>query len=116
MLFFWLKVIASALLIAAISELSKRNVLFAGVMASLPLVSLLSIVWLYLETKSTEKVITLSHSIFFMVLPSLLFFLILPIFLRKEVPFFIALFLSCLILGGAYSGFIWLYDKVGIKL
>ena len=67
-----LKVLVSALVIVGVTELSKRvGPFWAGVLASLPLVSLLSFTWLYRETRDAEAVARLSWSVFWLVLPSL---------------------------------------------
>ena len=71
MLYYILKFTISALLIVAISEVSKRYSLAAGILASLPIISILAMIWLYVDTNSIQKVSKLSTSIFWMVLPSL---------------------------------------------
>lgn len=111
-----LKFVSSAALIVAVSEVSKHSSLFGGLLASLPLVSLLSILWLYGETKSTELVAGLSNSIFWMVLPTLPLFLVLPFLLKKQVPFYGAFFISCAVTVCGYYGLIHLLHKLGIRL
>jgi uncharacterized membrane protein (GlpM family) len=81
-----LKVGISALIIVGISEASKRSTLLGGLLASLPLTSLLAFIWLYRDTQDSAKVSALSTSIFWLVLPSLVLFLTLPMFL-KRMPF-----------------------------
>ncbi len=83
MLYYILKFTISALLIVAVSEVSKRFSLVAGILASLPIVSVLAMIWLYIDTSSVEKVTKLSTSIFWMVLPSLSLFIMLPVLLKK---------------------------------
>ena len=73
MLYLAVKTMISAVLIVAIGELAKRSPLAAGLIASIPLLSLLAIVWLYVDTRSVEQVSALSWSILLMILPSLLF-------------------------------------------
>jgi hypothetical protein len=116
MMQYLVKTLISALLIVVVSECSKKNQWLGGIIAALPLLSILAMVWLYWETKNVDKVINLSYGVFWMVLPSLPFFLILPMFLRKEVPFFIALVLSCLVLFLIYISTMWIYNRAGIKL
>lgn len=70
---FFIKVIMSALIIAGVSELGRRYSLFAAVLASLPLTSILAITWLYYDTHDTEQVVQLTQLIFWVVLPSLIF-------------------------------------------
>ncbi|HEV2613213.1 MAG TPA: DUF3147 family protein [Gammaproteobacteria bacterium] len=90
-LYLTLKVLISAILIVAISEIAKRSTLLGGILASVPLTSVLAILWLYSESKDTQKIIALSYDIFWLVLPSLIFFLALPFLLKKSVNFYVAL-------------------------
>jgi hypothetical protein len=82
-----IKVALSALIIVAISEIAKRSSFLGGLLASLPIVSFMAIIWLYVETKDAEKVAKLSINIFWLVLPSLAFFQILPMLLRSKINF-----------------------------
>ena len=84
---FILKILLSALIIASVSELAKRNTFMAALLAALPFTSLLAIVWLYLETKDLTRIASLSKDIFWTVLPSLVFFILLPLLLRKGLGF-----------------------------
>ena len=83
MIYYLTKLIISATLIVVISEAAKRSSWLGGLLASLPLVSFLSIVWLYVDTKDADKVAALSTSIFWLVLPSLAFFVALPLLLKQ---------------------------------
>lgn len=81
------KLLISAALIVAVSEVAKRSSAAGGLLASLPLVSLLGIIWLYRDTGDAGKVAALSWSIFWMVLPSLSLFVVLPVMLRHGASF-----------------------------
>ena len=59
-----IKTLISAVIIVAISELSRRSSLLGALLASLPLTSLLAFIWLYRDTHDTEKIAALSTSIF----------------------------------------------------
>ena len=83
MLRYIVKIIISAILIVIISEISKRASFWGGLIASLPITSLLAIIWLYIDTGDRKKVSNLSINIFWFVLPSLLFFVALPFFITK---------------------------------
>src|SRR4051812_43006612 len=87
MIYYILKMAVSAALVMGVSEAAKRSGFIGGLIASLPIVSLLAIGWLYGETRDIQKVATLSWSIFWLVLPSLTFFAVFPILLRKSWPF-----------------------------
>ena len=85
-----LKFAISAALIFAVAEIRKRSSLIGGLFASLPLVSLLAIIWLYHDARDTQKVAALSTSIFWLELPSLVLF----IALKRGVTFWPSLGVS----------------------
>jgi uncharacterized membrane protein (GlpM family) len=90
------KVCVSAALIVLISELSKRSTMLAAILASLPLVSVIAMVWLYVETGSLERIAALSSSIFWLVLPSLVLFCALPFLIKRGWGFWPSLGVSTL--------------------
>lgn len=63
-MYFLIKTLITALIIAATSELSRRYTLWAALLASLPLTSILAFLWVYWDTKDTGKIIELSYSVF----------------------------------------------------
>lgn len=103
MIYYTTKVVISALLIVVISEIAKRSTMMGAVVASLPLVSILAMVWLYHESGDTAKIIALSTDIFWLVIPSLALFIFLPILLKCNVNFYISLSISILITALAYG-------------
>ena len=56
MIYYIIKVAISATLIVAISEVSKKSSLIGGILASIPVVSVLAMIWLYSETKDVAKI------------------------------------------------------------
>lgn len=98
-----LKYALSAAIIVAVAEIAKRNLILAGFVASLPLTSLLAFAWLYHDTHETGRVAELSYKILWLVLPSLVLFLALPLLLRHGVGFYPALALSTVIMLAAYG-------------
>ncbi len=114
---YFIKIILSAVLIVLISEISKRTSFWGGLIASLPITSLLAIIWLYIDTGDKEKVSKLSINIFWFVLPSLLFFITLPFFITKlgwNVYFSIAVSSGITMFG--YYLMAALLAKYGIKI
>ena len=108
MWFFIFKTLVTALIVAAISELSRRFSLFAAMLASLPLVSIMAFVWIYVDDKDTQKLITMSHDIFWLVLPSLTFFLVFPFLLKQGMVFWGALLISCICMSALYGLTLWI--------
>lgn len=88
------KLIVSALVIVAVSEIAKRSTGLAAVVASLPLTSLLAFVWLRLEGSGNHQIADLSQQIFWFILPSLLLFILLPVLLRSGMAFWLSLGLA----------------------
>lgn len=111
-----IKVLVTAIVVVAVSELGKRSSFWGAVLASLPLTSLLAFVWLYRGTGDTEAIASLSHAIFWLVLASLPMFLVLPALLRNGVWFWPALGASCLVTVGLYFGLVRVLGRLGVQL
>lgn len=111
-----LKIGLSALILVAIAEIAKRSSFWAAALASLPLTSLLAFVWLYVDTGDTQKIAALSSGIFWLVLPSLLLFVLLPMLLRSGVGFWVSLLTASAATALAYLGMIKLLALFDIEL
>jgi len=111
-----LKIGLSALILVAVAEVAKRSTFWAAALASLPLTSLLAFVWLYLDTGDVQKVAALAGGIFWLVLPSLLLFVLLPILLRLGWGFWLSLAVSSAATALAYVGMIRLLSLFGVRL
>ena len=114
----WLiaKALISGVLIAIISELGKRQPAFAALVASLPLVSVLAMIWLWRDTHDPVRLAAHAESTFWFVLPSLPMFLLIPALLRRGVGFGWALGAGCLLTMGLYLAMIWIGPRLGLKL
>ena len=75
------------MLIASASEFAKRSILYGALFISIPLMSILSIIWLYSDTKDTEHVADYAECILWLIFPSLCLFLLLPCLLRRGWSF-----------------------------
>jgi hypothetical protein len=98
------KLIISAGLVVIVSEVAKRSVLTGGILASLPVVSWLAIIWLYVETHDLRQVSEFSLSVFWLVLPSLVLFATLPLCLKMDLSFFTSLLLATSLMLACYGG------------
>ena len=116
MIQFLIKLLISSGIIIIVSEISKKDTLMGGIIVSIPLVSVLSMVWLYLETKIVENVSALSTSILWLIIPSLTLFIVLPILIKSGINFFISMCISILITMGCYWIMIIILGKFGIEL
>lgn len=116
MLYYALKVTLSAVLIVAISEIAKRSTALAALLASLPLVSLLAFVWLHLEGAAPAQIADLAGQIFWLVIPSLLLFLLLPLLLKHGFSFWLSLGVSVAATAGCYLAMLPLLRRLGVSL
>ena len=111
-----LKLILSALIIYAASELGKRSTLLGSLLISLPLISLIALTWIYVETKDTERMAAMSTNIFWLVLPSLVFFLLFPLLLRKGMPFVAAMPISLAVMVAGYLVMVRVLARLGVAV
>ena len=110
------KFLITATLIVLISEISKRNATLAALLASLPLVSVLAMLWLYIDTQDVQKVVDLANNILWFFVPSLAFFITLPVLLKKGVDFYLSMGLASLLTAGCYGVMLIILARYGIKL
>ena len=113
--FYLVKLLVSAALIVLISEISKRTGYLGGLIASLPLVSLLAIGWMWFETHDAAKIADFSRGVFWFVLPSLLFFVLLP-WLLPKIGFYAALATACIATAAGYALMAAILARAGIRL
>jgi succinate-acetate transporter protein len=111
-----IKVLLTALIVVGVSEFSKRSTFVGTVMASLPLTSLLAMIWLFRDTQDVQKIVDLSYGIFWIVIPSLAFFVIFPILLKQGLRFSVAMILSCVSTALIYVVYTVVLRKCGIKI
>jgi hypothetical protein len=111
-----IKILLTAAVAVAVSEIAKRSTFWGAALASLPLTSLLAFIWLYVDTGDAQRVAGLSGGIFWLVLPSLVLFIILPILLRSGWNFWYSLAVACLATAAAYSGMIWCLQKFDVRM
>jgi hypothetical protein len=87
---FLLKAAITIALVLAASFLAKRHGWVGALVASLPLTSLLVLVWLYADTRDAKQVADLSMGIFWFVLGGMPFFVVLAFTLRQGWNIFVA--------------------------
>jgi hypothetical protein len=97
MMWYIVKTIIAALIIVSVTEISRFSTQIGGVIKSLPLISIISFIWIYYDTHDTKVIADLSLSTLWYVLPTLPMFYILPVILNKGVGFYMSLFLSVFI-------------------
>ena len=111
-----LKALLSGAVVAAASEVARRSTLLGAVLVSLPLVSILALVWLYRDTGDPDEVASLSWSILWVIVPSVVFFVVLPLALRRGIDFWPSLALACALTALAYAVWVLAARRLGLEL
>ena len=116
MLYLIVKAGVSGVLIAIISVVAKRYPGFGGLIASLPLVSVLGMIWLWRDKPDAGNMASHAEATFWFVLPSLPMFLLIPAMLRNGFGFWPSLVTGCVLTIALYSLMIWLGPRLGLRL
>ncbi|MDD1611063.1 MAG: DUF3147 family protein [Methylococcaceae bacterium] len=116
MFYYALKLIVSALIIVAVSEIAKRNSGVGALLASLPLTTLLAVIWMRIESVPSLQIAELVEQVFWLVLPSLLFFIIFPLLLKQGMDFWLSLFLASTTTITAYLVLLPILRRFGVNL
>ena len=116
MLYLILKAVLSGILIAAASEVARRWPGWGALIVSLPLVSILAMLWLWRDTHDPERMAAHVEATFWFVIPSLPMFLLMPALLRQGHGFWLALAAGCALTVALYLGMTWIAPRVGIRL
>jgi hypothetical protein len=113
-------VVAKALLagamIAAIAEIGRRLPATAAIIASLPLVSVLGMIFLWHARPDAENMAVHAAATFWYVLPSLPMFLLIPALLRSGVNFWAALAAGCVLTVGLYLLMMYFGPRLGLRV
>jgi ABC-type nickel/cobalt efflux system permease component RcnA len=116
MLYLVIKAGLSGVLVAIVSEVAKRYPGIGGLIASLPLVSVLGMIWLWRDTRDLERIAAHADATFWFVLPSLPMFLLIPDLLRRGVGFIPSLTAGCALTIALYGLMVWVGPKFGLRL
>lgn len=109
-----LKGVISGALVVLASEAAKRSPLWGAVLVSLPLTSILALTWFWFDTRDVAQVSELSWAILWIVLPSVVLFIALPLLIKVGTPFVVALPAACGIMAASYAGYVVLLRKIGV--
>jgi len=110
------KALISGILIAAASTLARRFPGFGALVASLPLVSVLGMMWLWHDRPDAHNMAAHASATFWYVLPSLPMFLLIPVLLRHGLDFWLALAAGCLLTILLYVCMTWIGPRFGLQL
>jgi hypothetical protein len=115
-LYLFIKAALSGVLIAAASEVARRWPGWGALIVSLPLVSILAMLWLWRDTHDPVRLAAHAEATFWFVLPSLPMFLLIPLLLRQGISFWIALAAGCVLTVVLYLAMIQAGPRFGLKL
>ena len=113
----WLfsKYFLTAAVVVLVSELAKRSDRLGGLIAALPMVTVLTLIWLYLENQPVEKIANHAWYTFWYVIPTLPMFLVFPALLPR-IGFWPALLVSVVITAVCFGLFALVLRRFGIEL
>ena len=109
------KALLAGVMIAAIAEVGRRLPTMAALIASLPLVSILGMIFLWHARPDAENMAVHAQSTFWFVLPSLPMFLLIPMMLRQGFSFWVALAVGCVITLVLYLAMVQFGPRIGIR-
>ena len=116
MLYLIVKAALSGVIVAIVSEVARRSPGLGGLVAALPLVSVLGMIWLWRDTGDAARMAAHSEATFWFVLPSLPMFLLIPFLMRSGFSFWAALAMGCALTIALYSLMLAAGPKLGIRL
>ncbi|WP_293880560.1 DUF3147 family protein [Sphingomonas sp.] len=116
MLYLAIKALVSGAIIAIISEIAKRSPAAGALVASLPLVSILGMIWLWRDTHDPSRMAAHAGATFWYVIPSLPMFLLIPWLLRHGIGFWPTLLSGCLLTIALYLAMLFIGPRFGLRL
>ena len=102
-MYFTVKVLISAIIIATVTKLAEKSPVGGALLKSLPLTSLLVFIFMKYEGRTNKEISAMSWDILFLVIPSLVLFIVLPILLDKGWSFALSLSVSTVVMCLAYG-------------
>ena len=116
MSYYLIKLVVSAAIIVAVSEIAKHSAGLGALIKSLPLISILAMIWLYVDTHDAGKISDLSIATFWLVLPTLPMFLVLPALIKHGLGFYASLGISVAVMAACYLAAVPLLARFGIQI
>lgn len=116
MLYLAIKAALSGMIIAIVSDVARKYPGFGALIASLPLISILGMIWLWRDTNDSIRLADHAQATFWFVLPSLPMFLLVPMLLKRGVAFWPALAAGCLLTILLYIVTTWALARMSIRL
>lgn len=115
MAYLLIKYLATAGVVVLVSELAKRSDRLGGLVASLPLVTVLTLIWLYLEQQPVLKLSNHAYYTFWYVIPTLPMFLLFP-YLIQRMSFWLSLIICVVFTATLFAVYAFVLRRFGINL
>ncbi len=116
MFYLAIKAALSGIIVAAVSQIAKRYPGIGGLIASLPLVSVLGMIWLWNDTHDPDRMAAHVSATLWFIAPSVPMFVLIPLLLKRGVTFWPSLAAGCLLTISLYTLMIWAAPRFGVKL
>ena len=111
---FLVKCAVSGIMIGVASEIARRYPAWGALVASLPLISILTMLWMWHDTGDTSRIADHALATFWLVLPSLPMFILVPVMLRHGAGFWLSLSAGCMLTIALYFATVWIGTRMGI--
>ena len=98
MLFYIFKLLITVIIVVTITEVAKVNIKLAAIITAMPAITILSILWMYYEGVTNEKIGVYVFNTLIYIIPTIPMFLLFPYILDKT-NFFITLVISFMLVG-----------------
>ena len=109
------KYLLTAGMVVFISEVAKRSDRLGGFIAALPLMTLLTLIWLHVENQTEEKIANNAYYTFWYVIPTLPMFLLFP-YLLPRLGFWLTMGASVVVTVICFGLFAMAMKSFGIEL
>ena len=109
------KYLITAGIVVLVSEFAKRSDKLGALIAALPIVTVLTLIWLFVENQSMAKIANHAYYTFWYVIPTLPMFLLFP-YLLPKLGFWITLMACILFTGALFFIFATVVKHFGIAL
>jgi hypothetical protein len=116
MVYFVVKAAVSGLIVALVAEIGRRSAAFSALVAALPLISILAVIWLWWDTGDDARIAAQLQATFWYVLPSLPMFLVVPALLRNGIGFWHALGAGCVLTFLLFVMTAWVLARFGVDM
>jgi len=116
MAFLIVKYLTTAFIIVLVSEVAKRTDRVGALIAALPFVTILAMIWLFVEKQGIEKIANHAYYTFWYVFPTLPMFILMPWMLRKGINFWLTLGAGSLLTIACFIATIFLARRFGVEL